>query len=284
MSSVIDAHFHLWQVGRHGFEWPTPDLMAIYRDFASSDLCAAAGGALHGAVVVQSQPSDADTQWLLRLAETDPLIMGVVGWTDLSAPDAAARVAGLALQPKLKGLRPMLQGLPDDNWILRPDVAPALSAMQTAGLVFDALVFTRHLPAIEAVAQRYPDLRIVIDHAAKPPIATTQTQPEATREWTQTMTAIARQPNVVCKLSGLFTEMHIDQPLHEAAPYVAHLLTVFGPQRLLFGSDWPVVRLNGNWQKWRHWLEDQLNPLTSLERQAIFFTNAKRIYDLQGVQ
>jgi L-fuconolactonase len=283
MSPVIDAHFHLWQVGRHGFEWPTPDLTAIYRDFAASDLRAAAGAALQGAVAVQSQPSDADTQWLLSLAETDPLILGVVGWTDLSAPDAAARVAELARHPRLKGLRPMLQGLSDDNWIVRPDVAPALSAMQAAGLVFDALVFTRHLSSIEAVAQRYPDLRIVIDHGAKPPIATTPTQSEATRDWTEAMTAIARHPNVVCKLSGLFTEMRTDQPFDEAAPYVAHLLTVFGPQRLLFGSDWPVVRLNGDWQKWKHWLEDQLNPLTPPERQAIFFTNAKRIYDLQGV-
>lgn len=283
MSPVIDAHFHLWQVGRHGFEWPTPDLTAIYRDFATPDLRAAAGEDLRGAVAVQSQPSDADTQWLLRLAETDPLILGVVGWTDLSAPDADARVAELARHPKLKGLRPMLQGLPDDNWILRPDVAPALSAMQAAGLVFDALVFTRYLSAIEAVAQRYPDLRIVIDHAAKPPIATTQAQPEATRDWIEAMTAMARHPNVVCKLSGLFTEMRLDQPFDEAAPYVAHLLTIFGPQRLLFGSDWPVVRLNGDWQKWKHWLEDQLNPLTPAERQAIFFTNAKRIYDLQGV-
>lgn len=281
--AVIDAHLHLWQVGHNGFEWPTPDLEAIYRDFGMDDLRAAAGEELSGAVVVQSQPSDADTRWLLEVADKDPLILGVVGWTDLSAPDAPARIGELSRYRKLKGLRPMLQGLPQDDWILRPEVTPALAAMQAAGLVFDALVFTRHLSAIDELAHRYPALSIVIDHGAKPPIATNRDRPEETLLWFEAITAVARRSNVACKLSGLLTEMTADQAETDAAPYIAHLIDTFGPDRLLFGSDWPVLRLRSDWRDWLRCVHTHLNHLTAGERHAILAGNAIKTYGLQGV-
>ncbi|MFT3998162.1 MAG: amidohydrolase family protein [Asticcacaulis sp.] len=279
---LIDAHIHLWRVGKNGFEWPTPDLAPIHRDFAPADIRAAAGQALSGVVAVQSQPSEADTAWLLWLAERQPLIHGVVGWTDLAAPDAGLRIAEAAANPRLRGLRPMLQNLEDDGWILRPEVAPALAAMQTHGLVFDALVHTRHLAAICRVAELYPDLRIVIDHAAKPPIATQRERPEETLKWFEAITAAAQYPSIVCKLSGLFTEMSPDQPPEAADPFIAHLLEVFGPDRLLFGSDWPVVNLRGDWSGWHSYLTRKLSALTPTQRDAIFAFNAIKTYGLQG--
>ncbi|MDC7685069.1 amidohydrolase family protein [Asticcacaulis sp. BYS171W] len=278
---LVDAHHHLWQVGRHGFEWPTPDLTPIYRDFGLDDLRAAAPG-LGGTIVVQSQPSDADTAWLIDSLQDEALVLGIVGWTDLAAADAPARVAALARQPKVKGLRPMLQGLPDDDWILRPQVAPGLAAMVTANLTFDALVFTRHLPFIGTLAARYPDLRIVIDHGAKPPVATNRLRPEETLAWFRAIETVAGYPNITCKLSGLRTEMAPGQPIDDLIPYVDHLIEVFGPQRLMFGSDWPVLGLRESWGEWHDWLAHRLNHLTRGDRDDIFGHNAKKIYTTQG--
>ncbi|ESQ79728.1 amidohydrolase [Asticcacaulis sp. YBE204] len=278
---LIDAHHHLWQVGRHGFEWPTPDLSPIYRDFGMNDLRAAAP-ALTGTVVVQSQPSEADTAWLIDSLEDDPLVLGIVGWTDLAAPEAPARIAALAQRPKLKGLRPMLQGLPDDDWILRPDVARGIEAMIAANLTFDALVFTRHLPVIGTLATRYPDLRIVTDHGAKPPIATNRLRPEETLAWFEAISAVATSPNVTCKLSGLRTEMRSDQPVEEVAPYLDHLIDTFGAERLLFGSDWPVLELRDRWREWHGLVTAHLNHLTDSERDDIFGYNTIKAYNIQG--
>lgn len=255
---IVDAHQHLWQIGRHGHEWPTPDLAAIHRDFGVDDLTAVtAECGVTGTVLVQSQPNDADTDWMLSVAAATPLIKGVVGWADLSAANAVERIAHLARQPKLKGLRPMLQGLADDEWILRPDVQPALDALMRQGLTFDALIFPRHLAVIDRLAKARPALRIVIDHGAKPPIA--RDDAAATKAWRDGMTAVAGNANVVCKLSGLVTEAAAFQPLDALRPYADHLLEVFGPQRLMSGSDWPVANLRLSYRQWFDWTQAWLD-------------------------
>ncbi len=273
---IVDSHQHLWQIGKNGHEWPTPDLAPIHRDFVTADLTAVAGAAGVGAtVLVQSQPADIDTDWMLDVAEATPLIQGVVGWADLAAPDAPQRLAELARRPKLRGIRPMLQGLADDNWILRDNVRPALEALLRLDLRFDALVFTRHLAAIGRLARTFPDLPIIIDHCAKPPLAAGDLG-----AWREAIARVAEHANVTCKLSGLFTEMRADQPVDDARPVADHVLSIFGPERLMWGSDWPVVLLRqpyGNWLDWtKAWLDGKTADVTT----DILGNTARRVYAL----
>jgi L-fuconolactonase len=272
---LIDAHQHFWRVGRNGFAWPTPDLAAIHRDFGPADLEAiGARLGLAGSVLVQSQADDRDTDWLLELAAAEPLVLGVVGWADLGAPGAPARIAELARRPKLRGLRPMLQNLDDDAWIARPSLDPALDAMIAHGLSLDALVLTRHLPHLLTLARRRPDLAIVIDHGAKPPIATGE-QAEA---WTLGVDALAALPQVFCKLSGLLTEASPSQAPDALAPYVRRLVSAFGPDRLMWGSDWPVLDLAGDYGGWLV-LAKSLSGLTDpADLAALFGGTCRRFY------
>jgi len=273
---IVDSHQHLWQIGKNGHEWPTPDLDPIHRDFVTADLTAVTGAAGVGAtVLVQSQPADIDTDWMLDIAEGTPLIQGVVGWADLAAPDAPRRLAELARRPKLKGIRPMLQGLADDNWILRDAVRPALEALLDLGLRFDALVFTRHLAAIDQLARTFPDLPIIIDHCAKPPLAAGDLA-----AWRDAIARLAGHANVTCKLSGLFTEMRADQPVDDARPVADHVLSVFGPERLMWGSDWPVVLLRRPYGTWLDWTMTWLDGKTADVKTAVLGNTARRVYAL----
>lgn len=269
---MIDAHCHVWRIGENDHAWPTPDLAAIHRDFDLKDFKQAANSAdLSGVVLVQSQPSERDTIWLLSLAAADPLALGVVGWTDMVAPDTPARIAALARDPWLKGLRPMLQDLASD-WILDPKLAPAIEAMIVADLSFDALVKPRHLPSILELVRRWPELRVVIDHGSKPEIAAGRLEP-----WREQMAALAEQPGVHCKLSGLLTEAGETPTAEAVAPYAAHLLELFGPDRLMWGSDWPVLNLAGDYATWRALCEAWVPPA---HRAALFGETARRFYRL----
>jgi L-fuconolactonase len=273
---LIDAHHHFWRIGRNDCAWPTPDLAAIHRDFLPEDLAAVGAPlGLAGGVLVQSQPSDRDTDWLLDLAQDEPRVLGVVGWADLAAPDAPARIAALAARPKLRGLRPMLQSLADDAWIADPALDPAIDAMVACRLSLDALVFTRHLPHLRRLAERRPDLAIVIDHGAKPPIAAGELQP-----WTGEIAALAELPQVHCKLSGLLTEAAPGADPQVLAPYVAHLVAAFDPRRLMWGSDWPVLNLAGDYGGWLD-LARRLSGLTAASDLAdLFGETARRFYRL----
>ena len=270
----IDAHQHFWQLAARAGGWPPPSLAAIYRDFAPADLAPLlAEHGVQGTVLVQSLPSEADTHWLLALAEQADFIRAVVGWTDLLAPDAPAAIARLASHKKLKGLRPMLQDLDDEQWIADPALAPALTAMVEHRLRFDALVLPRHLPALLQCARAWPQLPIVIDHAAKPPIADA-----AFGQWREQMAQLAALPNVHCKLSGLVTEARADWTVEDLRPYVAHVLSVFGAQRVIWGSDWPVVDLAGGYGAWLAASESLLSHLGQQDRNDIFGLNARRFY------
>jgi len=243
---IIDAHHHLWKVGKHGFEWPTPDLEAIYRDFSIDALRKAATGCgLSGTVLVQSQPSDADTDWLTEIAVREPLILGVVGWVDFSAPDAPARIVDLSRRLKFRGLRPMLQSVVDTSWILQPTFDPVFEEMVARDLRFDALIQPRHLGAIAELARRHPALGIVIDHGAKPNMSDI-----GNSQWAREMEEIASQSNVYCKISGLPVELGEDQPLSDMEPYIRRLAGLFGSERLMWGSDWPVVNLRMPFADW----------------------------------
>ncbi len=270
----IDAHQHFWLLEKRAGAWPPPELAAIYRDHLPPQLQPLlVQHHIDATVLVQSMPNEDDTHFLLNLAAHHSFIQAVVGWVDLKTADAAQRIDVLAQNPKLKGLRPMLQDLPEDNWIADPALAPAIEAMQRHRLSLDALVLPHHLPALLVFANRFPSMPIVIDHAAKPPIAARELQP-----WKDDIARLAALPQVYCKLSGMVNEAEPQWKTVDLQPYVDHLLNSFGPQRVLWGSDWPVLNLVADYGRWIDATELLLANLTPQEKQKVLGLNAQHFY------
>lgn len=270
----IDAHHHVWRIGRGDYGWLKPG-MPIHRDYTLADLRPLLGD-VTGTVLVQAAPTEAETGYLLNVARNSGgLVRGVVGWEDLNVRDAADRIGALAHEPLLKGLRPMLQDIPDAGWILQPGQQAALRAIEAAGLCFDALVQPRHLPAVIGLCARHPRLRVVVDHAAKPAIAAGTFQP-----WADDIARLARDTAAFCKLSGLVTEAAPDWRADDLRRYVDHLLDCFGPSRLMWGSDWPVVNLAGGYARWRDATRTLLDGLAQEARDAILGGTAVAFYGL----
>ena len=272
----VDAHQHFWLLSRGDYGWLTPGLGAIHRDFLPSDIePLLARHAIAATVLVQAAPTEAETLYMLSLADRHPFVEGVVGWTDFAAPDAPAAIARLARHPKLKGLRPMIQDIADVDWMLRPELEPAFRALVANDLVFDALVLPRHLDNLLRLHQRHPDLRVVVDHCAKPAIASGDFT-----GWADGMRHIAAETSAACKLSGLVTEAGAEWSLEGLRPYVDHVLSVFGPERVLWGSDWPVCNLAASYNDWIAATDRLLEDCSGAERQAILGGNASRVYRL----
>lgn len=275
----VDAHQHFWRRNRGDYGWLTAvDHPAIYRDFMPEDLrpLLVASG-VERTVLVQAAPTTAETDFLLAIAASTSFVAGVVGWADFEASDASRIIEGLAGRPRLLGLRPMLQDLEDDDWILRRSVAGALDAMETTGLTFDALVKPRHLRPIAGLVEAHPGLRVVIDHAAKPDIASGDAG-----EWRGAMRAIARDSDTFCKLSGLVTEARPGWREEDLRPFADVLLEAFGPARLMWGSDWPVVNEAGGYAAWRSVADSLTEGCTMDERQQIFGGTARRFYGIEA--
>ncbi|QCK84534.1 amidohydrolase [Phreatobacter aquaticus] len=270
----IDAHQHVWTLARGDYGWLTPALGAIHRDFGPADLKPLLDAArIDRTILVQAAPTLAETEFMLGVAAATPFVAGVVGWVDMESADASARIARLARNPLLVGLRPMIHDIADPDWMLSASLAPAIAAMQRHDLVFDALVRPVHLSRLLTFADRHPGLSIVIDHGAKPDIAGRTLDP-----WRADMAAMAARPNVACKLSGLVTEAGIDWTDDDLRPVVSHLIACFGASRLIFGSDWPVVTLAAPYQRWINTAEVLTGHLNADERAAIFGGTAERIY------
>jgi L-fuconolactonase len=270
----IDAHHHLWSLARGDYGWLTPELASIYRDFGLPDLApqlAAAG--IEGAILVQAAPTEAETLYLLDIANNADLVRGVVGWTDFDAADAVARIDALCARKLLVGLRPMVQDVADDDWLLRPALAPLLAAMARAGLLFDALVKPRHLQRLLQVVDRHSYLTFVLDHCGKPALGSGETE-----SWQRDIALLAERPNIVCKLSGLVTEAKPDWQLADLRRTVDHVLVCLSPQRVLWGSDWPVVNLAGGYAPWLAATETLLADLSQHEKAHILGGTAARIY------
>jgi L-fuconolactonase len=270
----IDAHHHLWTLARGDYGWLTPDLTPIYRDFGLSDLAPhlfAAG--IEGTILVQAAPTEAETMFLLDIAENAEVVRGVVGWTDFDAAESVARIDALAARKLLVGLRPMVQDIPDDDWMLGPALAPPLRAMARNGLVFDALVLPRHLSRLLRLIDSHPNLTFVLDHCGKPQLVTSKLA-----IWQRDIALLAEHPNIVCKLSGLATEAVSDWQIAGLRQAVNHVRACFGPRRLLWGSDWPVVNLAGGYGKWFAAAEALLADLSQEERADVLGGNAARIY------
>jgi len=242
----IDAHQHFWTLARGDYSWLTPELKPLFRDFGPADLkplLEATG--IGGTIAVQAADTEAETDHLLSLADMHDWILGVVGWTDLEAPDAPVKIEQMARHPKLVGLRPMIQDIADDAWMLKDTLRPALEAMVAHDLTFDALVMPRHLKHLLTFLETCPDLRVVIDHCAKPEIRNGHLD-----SWAADMGQIAGTGRAYCKLSGLTTEAGPDWQPADLTPFVTEILQTFGPERVLFGSDWPVLNLASDYEAW----------------------------------
>ncbi|CAD6517796.1 amidohydrolase family protein [Paraburkholderia sabiae] len=274
----IDAHQHYWNPERGDYGWLTPELAPLYRTFGPDDLAPLRERAgVSRTVVVQAAPTVDETRYLLDLASNEDSIAGIVGWVPMLDPDAPTLIAELAQKPKFKGIRPMLQDLPDDDWIANPVLKPAVDALIAHDLAFDALIFTRHVDALDTFIERFRQLRIVIDHGAKPPIRDGSAGWHA---WAEGITRLAKHPHVHCKISGLATEAAQGWTEATLRPYVDHLLAAFGPKRLMWGSDWPVLNLNGDYLLWHSIATLLLSSLADGERDAIFGDNAAAFYRL----
>lgn len=273
----VDAHQHFWLLADRGNAWPPPELAALHRDRTPAQLRPLLQEhRIVATVLVQSLPSRADSLFMLDLAARHSFVRAVVGWVDMKAADAPAQIAELARHAPLRGLRPMLQDLADDDWIDDAALAPAVAAMLRHRLSLDALVLPRHLPALLRFAQRFPELPIVIDHAAKPPIAGGQLQP-----WQDDLARLAALPQVHCKLSGLVTEAAQPWQTADLQPYVAHVLELFGPRRVMWGSDWPVLDLAGGYGRWVEAGDALLAHLDAPSREQILGLTACRFYRIE---
>ncbi|NRB18977.1 MAG: amidohydrolase family protein [Rhodobacteraceae bacterium] len=275
--SRIDAHQHFWSVARDDYGWLTPELKPLYRDFLPADLTPELERhQIAATVLVQAAPSVAETRFMLSLADDHSFIKGVVGWVDFERPDAAQQIAELATHAALVGLRPMIQDIADPDWMLRPALTPAFLALIAEDLTFDALTLPPHLPNLIQLLQRHPDMRVVINHGSKPLIRDGLMQP-----WAENMAVLARDTRAYCKLSGLVTEANSGWTTEDLKPYVDHLLSCFGPDRLIWGSDWPVCLLASNYHAWVETTETLLSGLCARDRDAILGGNAARAYSLR---
>lgn len=270
----IDAHHHLWTIARGDYGWMSPDLGPIYRDFTAEDLAPLlAEAGIDQTILVQAADTVAETEFMLSLAGETPFVAGVVGWVDMEAPHAIATLERLAKNPHFKGIRPMIQDITDDDWILRPALDRTFEALAAMDLRFDGLVLPRHLPRLLRRLERHPELKCVIDHGAKPALATGDLD-----DWSRDMTRHANQTTAYCKLSGLVTEIGPNWGLAQLAPARDTILEAFGAERTMFGSDWPVLNLASDYQTWVNTAETLVSDLSDTERVALWGGTAAEFY------
>jgi len=278
MTERIDSHHHLWRYRKEEYGWIGPGMEALARDFLPVDLheemqtCG-----IDGSVAVQASQTVEETDWLLELAEGSSFIRGVVGWAPIASaefPSVLERWRGNSL---LKGLRHVIQDEPDDDFINRKDFNAGIATLAGSKLVYDILIYERHLPAAIQFVDRHPNQIFVLDHIAKPRIKDRVVEP-----WRRNMFELARRGNVYCKLSGMVTEGDwTNWSIEDLRPYFDAALEAFGPRRLMVGSDWPVCLLACPYRKWFEMLGDFLKELSGAERELIFGEVATKIYSLR---
>jgi L-fuconolactonase len=273
----IDAHHHFWRYDPVEYNWIDEPLAAIRRDFLPQDLASTIQGAgIDGVVSVQARQSLSETHWLLQYAAEHDFIRGVVGWAPLIEGNVATCLDRLAENRLLRGVRHVVQGEPDDRFILRDDFNAGVSLLKQLGLVYDILIFERHLPQTIEFVDRHPEQMFVLDHVAKPRIKENQLEP-----WRSNLTELARRENVFCKFSGLVTEAdyHAWTPA-QLRPYWDAALESFGPARLMFASDWPVCLAACEYHRWREVVGEFAAELSASEQEQVFGYTAKRAYNL----
>ena len=277
-AGLIDSHQHFWQVGRFAYPWMTPEVEVLYQDYLPPAVepilkrCA-----VENTILVQASNSLEETRWLLSLADQYPFIAGVVGWVDLTGKDVGRQLDEFVMHAKFKGVRHLVESEPADDWLIQPSVLEGMRALAAYGVSYDLLVHTRHLKYAKILAESCPELRLVIDHMAKPPIAR-----QELAEWAHEIKELAAYSNVWCKLSGLVTEANwADWSGEDLKPFVDTVVDYFGPQRMMFGSDWPVCLLAASYDRVLEAFQWLLAELSNEDRERIFSKNATEFYRIQ---
>jgi L-fucono-1,5-lactonase len=276
----IDAHQHFWRYDAAEYGWIDDSMSALRRDFLPPESAREMGTVgFDACVAVQARQTIEETQWLLSLADAHRSIAGVVGWIDLQAPpaDVRAQLAAVASHPKLVGLRHIVQGEPDNRFLLRPQVLDAVALLADFDLAFDLLIYTRHLPVAAEFVSRFPNQRFVLDHLAKPPIKTGDID-----RWSRDLRRLAAFPEVAAKLSGLVTEADWKHwTADQIRPYLDVAFDAFGPSRLLIGSDWPVCCVAGDYSRTMRVVLDYVAARPVHEQDAVLGGNAQRFWRLK---
>jgi L-fuconolactonase len=275
--TIIDSHQHFWQVGRFDYPWMSPSLGVLYQDYLPDQLepILKANG-VSKTVLVQASNSVEESRWLLELVDANPFVAGVVGWVDLKSPEVDQQLDELTRHPKFKGVRHLVESEPDDDWLVQPEVLCGLNRLAAFGLSYDLLVHTMHLKHVPKVAELCPELSLVVDHMAKPPIKSGEIS-----TWLSELKAVAAIPRVNCKLSGLVTEASWESwRTEDLRPFVEAALELFGPQRMMFGSDHPVCLLAASYERVLDSFQEILKDLSDDERASIFSNNATAFYRL----
>ena len=280
-SERIDSHHHLWRYSSEEYGWISPEMQVLARDFVLLDLekvLPKAGVA--GSVAVQARQTLQETEWLLSLARDSEVVRGVVGWVPLTSERLPGVLESLRIHPKLKGLRHVVQDELDDAFMSRADFNRGIGTLTSAGLVYDILIYPRHLPEAIDLVDRHPNQVFVLDHMAKPLIREAKLDP-----WREHIAQLARRENVYCKISGMVTEADwANWHVRDLRPYFDVVLQSFGPRRLMAGSDWPVCLLASGYDRWFQTLEQFTTGLSANEKDLIFGRVALGVYKLQGAR
>jgi L-fuconolactonase len=277
----IDAHQHFWQPLRGDYDWMPQDNLILNRAYGPSDLAPTLDKhGIDGTVVVQAAATVQETEYMLGLADATPSIKGIVGWINFEDPSDLAHLDRFAAHPKFLGVRPMIQDIPDVNWMLRKDVQWAFRAVIDLGLTFDALGFPIHLPNFLTLMTRYPEMRVVYDHCMKPQIRDQRAGQDAFSQWADGMSRLADETSGCCKFSGIVTEAGDGWTIDDLRPFAEHVLSAFGAERVMWGSDWPVCRLQAEYSDWHEIAQDLTQDLSEPDRAEIFGGTAARFYRL----
>lgn len=275
---IIDSHQHYWTLARGDYAWLSDRLAPIFRDFGPGDLSPHLKAcSVDRTIVVQATDTVDETRFLLDMSDRHETIAAVVGWVNMFDPDTPQLLADLAAHPKLRGVRPMLQSIDQTDWILDDRAVPALRQLERLGLSFDALIQPRHLPIIADLADRFHDLPIVINHMAKPKMKQ-DLVPDPS--WCDGMADCAQRDNVFVKLSGMMTLFEGPSDRSTINAHIDHMMGCFGPQRVMFGSDWPVSNLASDYSEWFDVVQDYIAPMAEAEQRAILGATAAAFYKL----
>lgn len=277
---IIDSHQHLWTPSRGDYDWMPkgdPILDRVYRPADLAPILQANG--VSATVIVQAAATVHETEYMLGMADGSDFIRGVVGWVDFENPQDITHLKRLKNHPKFKGVRPMIQDIPDDDWMLRPQVQWAYQALIDLDLTFDALGFPRHLANFLTLLKRHPKMRVVLDHCLKPQIRAHS--PETFHHWAEGMSRLAGETGACVKFSALITEADPDWTVEALRPYAEHVFRAFGPSRVMWGSDWPVCRLRAEYEDWMAAAKSLTAGLSAADQARIWGGTAAEFYRLQ---